>query len=392
MQKIERRYDLDWWRVISIFLVFLHHIGMPFNGDDFHIMNVESSKLLDDIMVFFEQFRLPLLFIISGTGTVFAFSKRSWRQFLKERATRLLVPLVFGVFIIVPPQTYIEHIESYTSYAEFYTNILEHLDVNHLWFIENLFYLSVVSIPFILWIKSTHSKSFKTVLGNFCSKPLGIFALVIPLIILKVVAKKYFPEDDKSITNLSTTLFYGYFFIMGIILAGTPILWSLFKKYRKLNRAITILTIIIFYTYYFLPEGIAAAYWDIPTRWDIWYGLTSLISWSVIITLLGYGQIWLAKPSSLLKKLNEGIYPFYILHQTVLIIIGYYILPQSWGILSKLLVLALTSFVVILFIYRWCIYPFKFARFLFGIKTAPRIKVNRNDLIRHNKKQQSISS
>ncbi|MFD2562340.1 acyltransferase family protein [Aquimarina rubra] len=368
MQKIERRYDLDWWRVISIFLVFLHHIGMPFNGDDFHIMNSESSKLLDDIMVFFEQFRLPLLFMISGTGTVFAFSKRSWIQFVKERATRLLVPLVFGVFIIVPPQTYIEHIESYTSYSEFYTKILEYLDVNHLWFIENLFYLSVVCIPFILFIKSSNSTSFRMTLENFCSKPLGIFMFVLPLIILKIVTKKYFPGDSTAITNLSTTLFYGYFFIIGIVLAGTSTLWDSLKKHRKLNLVTTIIAIIIFYVYYFLPESIASSYWDISTRWDIWYGLSALVSWTVVITLLGYGQIWLAKPSNLLKKLNEGIYPFYILHQTVLIVIGYYVLQQPWDILPKLLALMIFSFIIILCIYRFVIYPFAVPRFLFGMK------------------------
>ena len=77
MTEKNRRYDLDWLRVIAILAVYLHHIGMPFNGDGFHIVNTEVSKVLDDIMVFFEQFRLPLLFLISGTGTMFAFSKRT---------------------------------------------------------------------------------------------------------------------------------------------------------------------------------------------------------------------------------------------------------------------------------------------------------------------------
>ena len=79
----KRRHDLDWLRVIAILAVYFHHLGMPFNGDDFHIMNADSSKLLHDIMVYFEQFRLPLLFLISGTGTVLAFSKRNWKHFLK---------------------------------------------------------------------------------------------------------------------------------------------------------------------------------------------------------------------------------------------------------------------------------------------------------------------
>ncbi|WP_405206643.1 acyltransferase [Aquimarina sp. LLG6339-5] len=370
MNTTERRYDLDWWRVISIFLVFLHHIGMPFNGDDFHIMNTESSKLLDDIMVFFEQFRLPLLFIISGTGTVFAFSKRNWIQFTKERTIRLIIPLIFGVLVIVPPQTYIENIESYSSYLDFYKNILEHLEVNHLWFIENLFYLSIGCIPIIIWIKSSYARSFKTLLDTFCSKPLGMFILVLPLMIIKIVAKHYFPEDDKSITNLSSTLYYGYFFLVGIIIAGKPTLWDSLKKYRKYNACIALMATLLFYIYYFLPNHIASTYWDISTRWDIWYGLTALVGWTIITTMLGYGQIWLHKPSTLVKVLNQGIYPFYILHQTVIIVIGYYILPESWSISIKLLTLAITSFIIIICVYRFLVYPYGIPRFLFGMKKS----------------------
>ena len=319
-------------------------------------------------MVFFEQFRLPLLFIISGTGTVFAFSKRTWKLFIKERASRLLIPLIFGVFIIVPPQTYIENINSYASFIDFYKNILNHIEVNHLWFIENLFYLSVLHIPFILFIRSKAAITFKKAIDHFCAKPLGMVTFVIPLILLKIISKKYYPEDNTDITNLSTTLFYGYFFIAGITLAATTSLWSSLRKYRKYNLFLTGVAILLFYTYYFLPNDIASAYWDIPTRWTIWYGVSALVSWTVIITLLGYGQEWFAKSSVLLTKLNEAIYPFYILHQTVLIVIGYYVLQQSWNIPVKLSVLAITSLVVIIFIYRLMVHPFKITRFLFGMK------------------------
>ena len=183
MQEKQRRYDIDWWRVIAILAVYLHHIGMPFNGDDFHIMNAESSKILDDIMVFFEQLRLPLLFLISGVGTMYAFSKRTWVQFLKERSYRLLIPLVFGVFVIVPPQTYFEHIDIYESYGQFYSQILSNIEVNHLWFIENLFYISILSIPFILFLRSSRSTKIKRFIEKNSRKRYGILIWLVPLIV-----------------------------------------------------------------------------------------------------------------------------------------------------------------------------------------------------------------
>ena len=368
MQKDTRRFDIDWWRVIAIIGVYLHHIGMPFNGDDFHVMNSESSKLLDDIMVFFEQFRLPLLFTISGIGTVYAFSKRNAWQFIKERAYRLLIPLIFGILVIVPPQTYFEHKESYASYWDIYSNLFSNLEVNHLWFIENLFYISLAALPIIIFFRSTSSSKVINGLEMLSRKRYGMFLFVIPLLAIKLISKNYFPDDSKDITNLSSTLFYGYFFFMGIVITSSDKMWTQLKRHRKFNAILGAVCILIFYAYYFFPQDIAAAYLTIPARWNLWYGVGSLVSWTFICTALGYGQVWFYKPSKLLVKLNEGIYPFYILHQTVLIVVAYYILPLSLSIALKIGLLLLITFPVILILYNTLVYPFTISRVLFGMK------------------------
>ncbi|SFW21454.1 acyltransferase family protein [Cellulophaga fucicola] len=362
----KRRYDLDWFRVIAILAVYVHHICMPFNGDKFHIMNLDSSKLLDDIMVFFEQFRLPLLFLISGTGTMLAFSKRTWFQFLKERSTRLIIPLVFGIFFIIPPQTYYEYIDKYTNYIEVYKSGL--FPTNHLWFIENLFVLSVVLIPLILLIKSSKSIKFINALDVISSKTYGILLWVIPLLIGTILLKKIYPDESKNITNLSSTFYYGYFFISGILFATSKNIWKYLKLHRKLNLIAFIVSSILFYTYYFLPNEYVSPYVSKSVRWSIWYVVCALVSWTLITTLLGYGQIWFHKKSELLKKCNEAIYPFYILHQTIIIVVGYYIIQLQMSISSKIVLLVFTTFPLIIIIYRLLIYPFKITRILFGMK------------------------
>jgi glucans biosynthesis protein C len=120
----KRRPELDWLRVILVLMVFLHHVAMPFNGDKWHIMNADKSKLLDDVMVYFEQWRLPLLLLVSGAGTVLAFSKRSAWQFVKEQSRRLLIPLIFGAMVIIPPQTYFQLIDQYSSYFDLYSDAI----------------------------------------------------------------------------------------------------------------------------------------------------------------------------------------------------------------------------------------------------------------------------
>ncbi|CAL2086525.1 Glucans biosynthesis protein C [Tenacibaculum sp. 190524A02b] len=363
-----RRYDLDWLRVISVLAVFLHHVFMPFNGDDFHIMNDEHSKLLDDIMVYFEQFRLPILFLISGVGTVFAFSKRSWKSFIKERCKRLLIPLVFGVIFIVPFQVYYENIEDFQSFIESYPYLVSKLKVNHLWFIENLFYTSLTFIPFILFLRSSKSKVVKKYIERF-SKQTGVISWCIVLVLIRVISKDYFPSNSKSFLNLSSTLYYSFFFTGGIIIATNNVLWKLIKINRKRNLMITLFFSLLFYFYYLIPEENIEPYLNLKNRWRLWYLVCALVSWSVITTVLGYAQQYLNKPSYVLGKLNESAYPFYILHQTVIIAIGYYVIQINSSIFIKVNLLLFSSLLVIFLIYYFIISRLNFFRFLFGMRT-----------------------
>lgn len=367
----QRRYDLDWLRVISVFAVFLHHVFMPFNGDDFHIMNKEHSKLLDDTMVYFEQFRLPLLFLISGVGTVFAFSKRNWLTFLKERTLRLLIPLIFGVVFLIPPQTFYENPTQYKSLLIAFPELITDLKVNHLWFIENLFLMSVFSIPIITFFRSTKSEKIKKSIYKVSSK-FGMFSWVILLILIKVITKEYFPSNSKSFFNPSTTLYYGFFFIGGILIATTKNLWKLLLNNRKRNLVILIVMSLIFYIYYFFPNKDLKLIISLENRWRIWYVVCSFLSWSAIITILGYSQVILDKKSTVLSVFNQAVYPFYMLHQTIIIIIGYHILQLNVSIFFKASILLISSFFTITLIYRTVIYPFKLMRFLFGMKAKNR--------------------
>ncbi|WP_394974857.1 acyltransferase family protein [uncultured Croceitalea sp.] len=366
MDTSTRRYDLDWLRVIAILAVYFHHIGMPFNGDGFHIMNAESSKLLDDIMVYFEQFRLPLLFLISGTGTVLAFSKRNWQQFFKERTGRLIIPLIFGVLFIVPPQTYYQYINEFSSYWQIYTD--GRFETNHLWFIENLYVISIVAIPLIIFLKSKKSQSFKNWFVKMSSYKVGLLLGGFPLIIFTILLKRYYPTGSSSLTNFSETFFYTYFFIAGILFASSQLFWDNLKKFRRFYLIVFIISSFLFYGYYFIPNNIVEPHLSISIRWDIWYGLCCLLGWSFVLTLLGYVQIHLNKPSLWLKKMNEAIYPFYILHQTVIVVFAYFIIQMDLNIPIKMTILFTSSFIVITLIYRFIIYPFRITRALFGMK------------------------
>ena len=366
MPTSQRRYDLDWLRVIAILAVYFHHLGMPFNGDGFHIMNTESSKLLDDIMVYFEQFRLPLLFLISGTGTVFAFSKRTWQQFLKERSRRLLIPLFFGILFIVPPQTYYQYIDELSSYWQIYAD--GRFESNHLWFLEDLYLISIIVIPFVLYLRSEKSRGFIAWLEKATSHKMGFLLAGIPLIVLTLVINRFDSEGSSSFSEPTEILFYTYFFVSGILLASSHKLWENLKRYRRIHFVAFVMSSLLFYSYYFVPTNVIEPYLSLSVRWDIWYAVCAWLGWCFVMTLLGYGQIYLDKPSRWLSWMNEAIYPFYVLHQTVIVVYAYYIIQLDASIPSKMILLFIGSFFTIVLIYRFLVYPFRITRQLFGMK------------------------
>ncbi len=101
-----RRYDLDWLRFIAILILLFFHTGMLFNNWGWHIKNSETSTAFRYWMIWLHEWRMPLLLFISGAGTYMALGKRTPKHFAIERVKKLFIPLVFGMFVVVPPQIY----------------------------------------------------------------------------------------------------------------------------------------------------------------------------------------------------------------------------------------------------------------------------------------------
>src|SRR5688572_20152599 len=129
-----RLYFLDWLRVLAFGLLVFYHTGLIFVDWGFHISNDLFSESLKFPMLFVNQWRLPLLFFVSGAGIYFALGKRNVSKFAKERFTRIFIPLVFGILVVIPPQVYLEwkhHGAFHGSYWGFYPVFFQHITWNH---------------------------------------------------------------------------------------------------------------------------------------------------------------------------------------------------------------------------------------------------------------------
>lgn len=377
-----RRYDLDWLRIIAILTLLFYHTGMIYVSWGWHIKSPEHSVPMEEVMRWLHRWRMPLLFFISGGGTFFALQKRSFSGYAGERVRRLFIPLVFGMFVVVPPQIYFEWIfrgRFSGSYAEFYPNVFGFepyqdggtggaFSWHHLWFICYLFFYSLISIPVFRWLKGVAGQRFTDRVGRLIARPGGALTLAGLLLLNDLALGGFFPNETHALIND-----WAYFvqnlllFWLGYVLISRRVFWQTLADQRRIFLFATLVCTIILYT--------ARAVWGGQAIDDSALSRTLFsfnrlcLTWFSVLMTVGYGYRYLNTNKPILKHLNEAVYPFYILHQTVIILIGYYVLTETGlGVYDGFLVVSLSSLVVCVGIYLVLIRPFQLTRLLFGMK------------------------
>jgi len=191
-KNIQRKYDLDWLRILGVLLLVPFHALLIFVQDPHSVVFLKDTVdciYCDRVAGFIDQFHMPMLFIIAGMSTAFSLAKRSGGQYFRERVSRLAIPLVFGLAIIVPPMTYITQIVQgktltfWQHYANFFTlgsdmnGIQGTFTPAHLWFILYLTVFSLVALPLFLLLRSKGSQEVVKGIARFFEKPLALLLL-----------------------------------------------------------------------------------------------------------------------------------------------------------------------------------------------------------------------
>lgn len=368
-QKTERQFYIDWLRIILIISVFLFHIGMIFNTWQWHIKNDRLyNGLLTGIMSFLHLWRMPLLFMLAGAGTFFALGKRTPFQYISERFKRLVVPLTAGIFILVPVQVYIEKINQYDSLLAFYPHMFDgiypvgNFSWHHLWFITYLFLISLFITPFL---NLTRSKSFRNLIArteNIVTKPLALNLVIIPLLLSQILLRPYFETGTNDLVNdWASITYYIIFFISGFILLQSVRISGAIRKYRflYLAEATAAYLVMINVSDFIRSEAIAESLRE---------AISVIIAWASALTALGFARQYLNRDSLFRKLANEAIYPFYLLHQPVIVVTGYFATQLGIGVIWKVIIVLIASSVITISIYWFIIRPFNFFRIIFGMK------------------------
>lgn len=388
MQKV-RRYDLDWLRVVVFGLLIIYHVGMFFVPWGWHIKNNVEYEWMTYPMLFVNQWRLNILFIISGMGTSFALAHRSGKTYIKERLTRLGIPLVMGMLLIIPPQVYIERLVN-ANYGESYLHFLFHdsftrgiyptgnISWHHLWFLPYLLIFSLVLCPLFIYLRNNPDNYIIRISSQILSKRFGIYLFTIPLYLAEAFLEPFFNVthaligDWFALTNYMILFFFGFLFIN-----LSTLFWNAIDRIKHLALYIGIICFSLYLAINQFQDNTLIHFFEAAIK--------VINFWSWIIVLFGYSATWLNQKSKALNYCNTAVYPFYILHQTVTIVIAYFIMNWDTSLWIKFGILSAGTFGISWLLYEFLIRRIALLRPLFGLKklnnskhispTAPDINI-----------------
>lgn len=316
-----RRHDIDALRVFSFGTVIIYHTSLLFGTRDWLLNSYESSRLMDLIAIGSHPWRMSLLFFISGLVTASLLNRKSVEEICRSRTRHLLLPFLFGVVFIVPPQIYFAALVeipgmSYWDFLKAY--VANGIMVEHLWF---LLYLWVYVCLWSLAMPRL-TKRLPNLPSAFASslKGAGLFLLPVAfLAALRVFLYPVFGESLNVINDVYAHALYFSMFMAGSLLVNQPQFWSEIDRQRWVSLGLAAASLLAIVTIALvLPR---------EQRPDVLVVLMRIIrsvfQWCSIITLLAFAGRIASRPSRVVAYLNKSMMTYYVVHQTVIIIAAY---------------------------------------------------------------------
>jgi surface polysaccharide O-acyltransferase-like enzyme len=337
LQTSERRVDLDWVRIGAFGLLIFYHVGMLYVSWGFHIKSAHRITALEPLMLVVNPWRLALLFLVSGAATRFMWLKYAIGPLLVSRSIRLLIPLVFGMLVIVPPQAYEQIVESVGYPAGFLDFYGRHYlgfagaqfcrpgpcivlpTWNHLWFVVYL-WVYTMALGVVLaaapglaaWIE----KGFRSALSG----PLLLIVPSLAFAAYRIALLPSFPSTHALFGDWYDHALYATVFLLGFLLARAETFWDAIERQRWLALSLAAVLFISFLLLRWNREAGMPASLSLRLYGGSVYGC---YQWLCIVAVLGFARRWLTADSPARRYLTDAIFPYYIIHQTAIIMIAH---------------------------------------------------------------------
>ncbi len=370
-----RRADIDWLRIGAVLLLVPFHTACVYGvWGDFYVRGTERSLLLSALIVTgCSAWHMPLLFWLAGASARMSIAARGARGFLAERVRRLLIPFVFGVLVVVPPQSYLACLARGTwsgGYLSWYPHQFFTIGPTglsgyeggftpaHLWFVLFLFAYVCVSFPLLKWLAGDASARARGHLAALLENPAVFWLAPVPFMLAQLV-----PDiGDKNIP------YFLLIFLAGFLWQADARIAAALERRRRAALVVGLLCITAPITGWIL--GGHRDFWLVGKVLDISY--EGFAMWCLVVALVGYGKCLADLRPAILPHLAEAAYPFYILHQTVVVAVAYALLPFSFPPLAAFPLVTAGAGIATALLYLGAVRPFNPVRFVFGLK--PRRK------------------
>lgn len=333
-----RRIDLDWLRIGAFALLILYHVGMFYVTWDWHVKSARASDAVEPLMQLVNPWRLSLLFLISGVATRFIADKTTATGLAVSRFDRLFWPLLFGMFVIVPPQSYYElreaaaHADWWSFYFKYVTGYSGWCDAdgcltvptwNHLWFVAYLWVYTLIAWALLRFAPRASARVGDT-LARGLSGPGVLLWPIAWLAIARVLLLDRFESTHALVDDWYNHAQYLPLFLLGVLLAREARFWSALEaaRHHALAASVGLFTVL---TVYF------ATYSDANPAPDalrmVQRVCWAAFQWSAIVAIFGYARRITFRDRPALRYLREAVFPVYILHQTLIIVLAHNLQP-----------------------------------------------------------------
>ncbi len=386
-----RRYDLDALRIFACYLLFLFHVGMVFNpAPFFHVRNDDTSLAFLIVCGFISLWHMPLFFLLAGWSAAASLASRGAGAFLRERWHKLALPLIAGCVLLAPGIKYLElqsgqdlnhrglfvsaelqeslrsvipielplaapFDESFVEFLPTFFTQLDRFSWSHLWFLAYLLSLTLVLLP--AFARLAKRPSPFVVPSRF-----QIYLPIVPLALVQLTLRERFPGPYNLYNDWASMSFYATFLIAGFLMAVEPHfefrLREEWKRAFGIGLAATgVLLAAVLGVFDWTPAVLAG---------------TAVAGWCFVVALLGFAHERVTSSSPRMRYLAESAFPIYLLHQPVIVFLGYPIVQLPLGIAAKFVLLLTSSVVVTLAVYHFAVRPFQLPRTLTGMKPLPQ--------------------
>ena len=392
---MQRRHDIDALRVIAFSLLILYHSAMVYVADwDFHIKSAYQLEWLQYPMIALNRWRMALLFMISGIALGLArIEDRRW-HFAKARSLRLLLPLLFGMFLVVAPQAYFEGRASGHLPAGFPDFLLRYWQVrpwpkgsftgwehgitwNHLWYLAYLLpytLLLLVAIPLLRrlhgWLQNPAHLRLST--GLLLGLPI-LWLLGVRLWLGPHFQDTHALFDDWTVHAESLPLF-----LLGYVLATNSGFWDWAQRLRWRTLTVAALAIGVELGLRWLgrhpPTG-PIPEWALHVPWYLIERIArATYTWMALLAIFGWGRTLVDRPLLWLPYCSEAVFPWYILHQTLIVALAYWLIPLRLGAGIEATLLVLGTIAGCLLLHECLIRRIDWLRPLFGLRREPKAR------------------